>query len=332
MTGDVDLPKKDGDQDLAEGATSPTSSTLWVPADVAADREDDRAAPGAAIAWVPIGASSRRFGRAMQTLAVFGVVVAVVAGIVTWVFLGDLEKNVDRSLVIGADVAVTLSETIDVADALIVTLDDGLATISAMTETIGTTIDNVSGVADAAADLATTIPETFVDIDAALLTVEELGATVDNALSALSNVPFGPDYNPEVPFPQAIANLRSSLDPLGEQLSVIGEELSGFSENSGSLTEEVDRFVANIAASREALDDTQELLDSYRVAADDARDLAIQGREDLDVSITWIRLVVVLLALLIAAGQIVPWWLGSRLVEADSPPQGPPLEPPVENP
>ena len=269
--------------------------------------------------WLPAGASARRVGRSMQTIGVLGVVVAVVAGIVTWDFLGDLERNVDRSLVIGAEAAVTLSETIDVADALIVTVDDGLATISGMVETIGVTIDNVSGVADATADLATTLPESFVDIDAALLTVEELGATVDSALSALSNVPFGPDYNPEVPFPEAIGNLRTALDPLGEQLTVIGEQLGGFSENSGALTSEVDGFVANIAASREALGDTQALLDSYRIAAGDARDLAIAGREDLDVSITWIRLVVVLLALLIAAGQLVPWWLGSCLVEADSP-------------
>jgi hypothetical protein len=318
-TGDVDLPENDRQHDGAHGTVVPASSTLWIPAVVV---DDQPAHPGSAAAgsvWLPVGASSRQVGRAMQTVAVFGVVVAVVAGIITWVFLGDLEKNVDRSLVIGADAAVTLSETIDVADALIVTLDDGLATISAMTETIGATIDNVSGIADATADLATTLPDTFGDIDAALLTVEDLGATVDDALNALSNVPFGPDYDPEVPFPEAIANLRAALDPLGAQLAVIGEELSGFSDSTGALTSEVGGFVANIDASREALDDTQALLDSYRIAADDARDLAISGRNDLDVSITWIRLVVVLLTLLIAAGQVVPWWLGSRLVEADSP-------------
>ncbi len=316
MTGGFDLAEQGREQD---GAPGEAASTLWISANVA----DDRAAAATGEAWLPVGASTRRVGRAMQTIALFGVAVAVVAGIVTWNFLGDLETNVDRSLVIGADVAVTLSETIDVADALIVTLDDGLATISAMTETIGATIDNVSGVADATSDLASTLPETFVDIDAALLTVEELGATVDSALNALSSVPFGPDYDPEVPFPDAIANLRSALDPLGEQLTVIGEELGGFSENSGALTSEVDGFVANIAASRDALDDTEALLDSYRIAANDARVLAITGREDLDVSITWIRLVVVLLTLLIAAGQLVPWWLGSRLVEADSPPREP---------
>lgn len=252
----------------------------------------------------------------MQTIAVFGVVVAVVAGIVTWNFLGDLERNVDRSLVIGADAAVTLSETIDVADALIATLDDGLVTIAATIETIGATIDDVTDVADATAELATALPASFEDIDAALATVEQLGATVDGALNALSDVPFGPNYDPDVPFPQAVADLRSAFDPLGEQLALIGEELGGFADNSGALNTEVDGFLADVAASRKALGDTERLLDSYRTAADDARTLAITSRGDLDGSITWTRFALVLLALLIAVGQLVPWWLGSRLMEA----------------
>ena len=299
MTGEFDLTENDGGPDHE-----------WANAHFAA--------PNSSV-WLPVGASSRRVGRSMQTIAVFGVVVAAVAGIVTWNFLGDLERNVDRSLVIGANAAVTLSETIDVADALIVTLDDGLVAVSGMIESVGATIDNVTGVADAASDLATTLPNSFVDIDAALVTVQDLGATVDTALSALAILPFGPDYDPEVPFPQAIGNLRDSLAPLGEQLTVIGEELGGFADSSGALASGVEGFLANIDASRDALSDTQVLLDSYRVAADDASDLAITSRTDLNVTITWIRLVVVLLALLIAAGQLMPWWLGSRLVEAESP-------------
>ena len=76
----------------------------------------------------------------MQAIAVAAIVVTAIAAIVAWRFLGDLQRNVDRSLVIGEDAATSLTETIDVADTLLVSLDDGLATIGASLDTVDGTI------------------------------------------------------------------------------------------------------------------------------------------------------------------------------------------------
>jgi ABC-type transporter Mla subunit MlaD len=200
---------------------------------------------------------------------------------------------------------------------LLVSLDAGLGTIEASLDTIDATISDVAGLSAATADLAATLPESFADIDAALATVESLGGVVDTTLGALSRVPFGPDYDPDVSFPEAIAGLRSSLDPIGEELGAISTELSGFAEGSGDLQTQFGQLGADLAETRSALGGTAALLDSYRSTAEDARALAVQGRSDLDSSMWWTRVVVVLTAILVIASQFVPWWLGSRLVELD---------------
>ena len=69
--------------------------------------------------------TDHRAGAIMQTIAVIGVVVAAFAAVVAWTFVGDLDRNLDQSLAIGEDAAATLSETIDVAEDVIESLDQG---------------------------------------------------------------------------------------------------------------------------------------------------------------------------------------------------------------
>lgn len=258
---------------------------------------------------------SVRAGRIMQTIAVVGIVVTLIASVVVWVFVGDLERNLDRSLTIGEDAAVTLVETIDVAEQLLVTLDDGLGTIGASLEAIDSTIGDTAELADATSELASTLPASFDDIDVALATIESLGGVVDSTLGALSRVPFGPDYDPEVSFPEAIGGLREALDPIGEELGAVSTELSDFAGGSDGLRTQIDTLGADLNESRAALSGTAALLDAYRATAEDARELAAQGRADLDSSMAWTRVVIVLIGMLVFVSQYVPWWLGSRLVE-----------------
>ena len=161
---------------------------------------------------------------------------AIIGTIVIWVFLGDLEDTSDRSLLIGEQATVTLNKTIDVAEQVLNAVDDGLTTVQSTLSTIDDVLQSTAGLADATGSLAATLPASFDNIDAALATVQRLGETVDSTLSALSSLPFGPDYNPDVPFPQAVGDLRQALVPIGDQLATISTELQDFASGSGDLT------------------------------------------------------------------------------------------------
>ncbi len=252
-------------------------------------------------------------GRIFRAIAVLGVVTALVLGVTGWAFLTDLDENLDQTLQIGEAASVSVIETIDVAEQLIESLDAGLETVGATLGAIESSLGDTAGVASTTASLSASLPQSFDDIDVALATVESLSGTIDSALSGLSSVPFGPDYDPEVPLPIAIGNLRSAFEPIGEDLTVLTTELRAFADGSDDVGIRIDAVRADLARTRSALANSSELLDDYRTTASDAGQLAMSSRGDMSRAFAWARLAVILLALFVAVAQFVPWWLAGRL-------------------
>ena len=255
----------------------------------------------------------------LRSIAVAGVLVAIIGTVVIWLFLGDLEDTTDRSLLIGEQATVTLNETIDVAEQVLDAVDDGLSTVESTLGTIDAVLQSTAGVADATGSLSAALPATFENIDAALATVENLAETVDSTLSALSSLPFGPDYDPDVPFPEAIGNLRAALDPISQQLTTISTELQDFAAGSGDLNAEIDSLVADVARTRDALAGTDALLTQYRQTTIEAGQLAAETRDNLSGSVLRMRIALIALALLLALSQFVPWTMAALIEERQAP-------------
>lgn len=254
-----------------------------------------------------------RAGVVMRVIAVVGVVLGIAVTFVGWRFLGDLERNLDQSLAIGEDGAATLSETIDVADDVVASLDEGLTTLGVTLETVESTLSDSAGVAQVTADLAAALPRSFEDVDAALGTVESLSSAIDTALRGASRIPLGPDYDPAIPLPEAVGNLRTAFEPIGADLRSISDELAAFADGSGNLRTRIDAVQADLERTRTALIDSRRLLDEYRSTADRAGELAAASREDFAQSLGWSRIAMVLLGIFIAVAQFIPWWLGGKL-------------------
>ena len=282
--------------------TAPTSTETTTPG------------PASVLAWPgEPSPSDRRSGRAMQTIAAFGVVVTLVLALVVWRVLDDLDRNLDRSLAIGEDAAATLTETIDVADEVVVALDDGLMTIEATLDSLAVTSDQTTEVAASTARLAASLPETFDDVDAALATVESLGGTIDGALRTASRLPLGPDYDPDVSFPDAIGGLRDALAPLAAELDSIAVDLDAFADGSDTIGSDLADVRADVERTRDALADSDQLLARYRDTATRAELLARTTRADAGRSLELARWMILPVTILMLVSQFVPWWLGRRL-------------------
>jgi methyl-accepting chemotaxis protein len=251
----------------------------------------------------------------LRSIAVAGVLIAIIGTVVVWVFLADLEDTTERSLLIGEQATVTLNETIDVADQVLKAVDDGLSTVQATLGTVDDVLQSTAGLADATGSLSSTLPQSFEDMDAALVTVQRLGETVDSTLSALSSLPFGPDYDPDVAFPDAVANLRQALEPISQQLTTISGELENFAAGSGDLTAQIDSLTADVERTRNALSGTDDLLGQYRRATTEAGQLAAETRDQLSGSMTRMRILLIALALLLAISQFLPWTMAALIEE-----------------
>ncbi len=251
--------------------------------------------------------------RAFRAIAACGVVVGLVLGVTAWIFLNDLDDNLDQSLAIGESASGSVIETIDVAERLIESLDAGLVTVGATLGAVESTLGDTAGVAASTAELSAALPESFEDIDAALSTVESLSGAIDTALRGLSRVPLGPDYDPDVPLPTAVGNLRAAFAPIGEDLTAISLELQAFADGSDDVGVQVDGVRADLADTRAALTDSAGLLDEYRQTATDAGLLASSSRDDMARAFALARFALLLVAAFIVIAQYVPWWLASNL-------------------
>jgi hypothetical protein len=253
--------------------------------------------------------------RAFRLIAVFGVITGLVLGGAGWVFLTDLDRNLDQSLAIGESASGSVIETIDVAERLIGSLDAGLLTVGATLGTVESTLGDTAGLAATTASLSATLPDSFDDIDAALSTVESLSGAIELALRGLSRVPFGPDYDPAMPLPEAVGNLRAAFAPIGADLEAIAVELETFADGSDDIGAQVDAVRTDLVATRSALAESADLLDDYRRTATDAGLLAASSRDDMARAFAFARLAIALVAVFMIAAQFVPWRLATTLTE-----------------
>jgi methyl-accepting chemotaxis protein len=259
----------------------------------------------------------RLAGRAMIAIAAMGFVTAILGTIVAYQLIGQLGTNIDRSLRIGEETLVTLDDTIDAADEVVTSVQSGLVTIEDTLTTLNESIADTTSLASTTSELASALPANLERIDDALATLEEIGGTIDGVLSGLSDIPFGPDYDPAVQLDEAVAGVRAGLEPLAGDLESIAGELDDLTSGSDDLRGQLDDLTTDVTATREALDGSAVLLDQYRASAAEALELAQASREDLDTDRTQSQVMVIVLGLAIALGQAVPAWIGRELLVAE---------------
>ena len=105
-----------------------------------------------------------------------------------------------------------------------------------------------------------------------LPTIESIAGSVDRALRLLEQLPFGPSYDPEQPFDEAIANLSRAMDPLPGQLRALSGDLERVTNSAQAMSDQLaglDREIANLDT---RLTQVSRLLDRYADTASQAQE------------------------------------------------------------
>jgi ABC-type transporter Mla subunit MlaD len=148
--------------------------------------------------------------------------------------------------------------------------------------------------------------------------LERVGEDIDGVLDALSNIPFGPDYDPTAGLGETFAAVADALDPLPAQLDTTARSLTDFTDSAGELQAELDQLTASVNMVSADLADSDTLVGQYRTSVDDARLLAATTRSDLADNIRFMRVLIVIAGITFAVGQIVPLWNGRSLLDEAS--------------
>lgn len=261
----------------------------------------------------PSSGSRRRAGAVMQAVAVVGLLASIAGIVAGWRLLGRFESTVDESLLVTEETLVTLDRSITVAEEVVASVEESL---SAAEEVLSSLSVGVAASADVVAEVRAIAETAGPSLDSAVTTLEDLarvGDSVDDVLRQLSSLPFGPDYDPRAPLGEQFARLAEDLAPVGEALGRGTDELASFGAAADDLDRRLRVFTTSVARVNERLAQSERLLAEYRTSAE--RALALTGgvRSDLGNDVTVSRVLLVIIGLAIAVGQVVPYWIGREL-------------------
>jgi len=264
-----------------------------------------------------LAADDRRLGRLLWVLGIGGLVASLIAGILGVVIVVTLARSADQSLAVTVDAVETADETVALAADTLGIVSESFDTLVPSADLGAAAFENAATViADTTVVVTVDVPDALDAVVDAMPAIETAAEIIDNALRVLSFV--GVDYNPEVPFDEAVAELETAISDLPEQLRAQAEPLASLSsdfEGFGVATAGITDDLTNLQAQ---LDEAERLLDSYASAAGEATDVVAAIRDDLRWQRWLMVMVVVVVTGAVAALQAVPILLGRRLQDRTS--------------
>lgn len=259
--------------------------------------------------------AQRRAGRVMVGVAMVGVIVAVIGGVVGWQFVGRLDSTGGETLDVTVETLDTLSDTIDLADGVLGSTVAALEAVGATLDALVDSFDSADAVITEVGSLAGTAAPALADATATLRDLEGIGATIDAMLEDLSDLPLAPNYDPAAGLGESIGSLADTLEPLSEEFATTSSEVATFSEDLTVLRGTIEALDTTIGEVNSQLAGTDSVIDDYRLRVAEARDLADETAAGIDGDTRWMRILLVLGAANFAVGQIVPWWIGRELLD-----------------
>jgi hypothetical protein len=261
----------------------------------------------------------RTIGKAMIAIGVVGVLAGIGAVVVGQTLVHQVETSVDDSLVVTTKGLAAVNDSIAATGTIVDTVRQGVASVGTTLITVRQAMDDSStAIHDTGQFLGGSLPDSIAAVSNVLPTIESVAHSIDSALRTLSKAPFGPNYNPDKPFDQAIADLSTALDPLPTQLRALSKDFTGLDSSTAAISTNLATLGDEITHLQTQLDSVSTLVARYAATAVEASAIAVNSRQDLHDSARSTRLLLIVLGLVFIAGQIVPIWLGTVLLTDES--------------
>jgi methyl-accepting chemotaxis protein len=266
-----------------------------------------------------------RLGRVYTVVGVFGLVAAAVIGVVGAAVIVAVTNSMDRSLTVTAGAVDAADETVVLAAETVDIVSESFDTLVPSADLAAGSFEDAAGViGDTSAVVTSEVPAALDAVLDAMPAIERVAGIVDSTLRALSLI--GVDYDPAVPFDDAVAEVAAAIAPLPEQLRAQQQPLAQLAadfEEFGAASSSIADDLANLQGQ---LDEASRLLTEYAAAAEDAS-LVV---DDIQSNLQWQRWLMVIAvavgALAFASLQVVPLTLGRRLQRGAGGGNGEPIE------
>jgi hypothetical protein len=264
--------------------------------------------------------SRRLAGRALVVVGVLGVVAGLGGIVLGQLLITSADRALRGSLEVSAESVVALQDAIVVAEQTVVLVEGGLGRAEATTADLATTVDDGAGLLRSTADLTEDrLADSLGAFQDSLPGLIAAASVIDTTLSALANLPFGPTYSPDEPFDDSLRELQRSLAGVPEDLRDQADLIRQTGDSLVEVGVGTSAVAADLGAIRAGLEDALDVLAGSTATATSAAALIGETQEGLAAQLRLARVLVVLLGVTTAAGQLVPLALGWGLLRPDVP-------------
>jgi hypothetical protein len=255
-------------------------------------------------------------GRILLAIGIVGIVTSIAAVLVGRALIGELDRALDRSLVLTGDAVAALRASIEVAEQTAALVDDGLVSATETTRELGTTLDEGAELLDSTATLTEErLAGSIEAVEEGLPALIQVAAVIDRTLTTLAALPFGPAYDPGQRFDDSLRQIQASLDGVPDDLREQAELIRGAGANLAEVGAGTEAVADDLQRIQQGLTGSIELLRGYAATATSASELIGDTQRNLGLQVRLARLLVTLLGVVFAAGQIVPLGLGWTLLQ-----------------
>lgn len=270
----------------------------------------------------------RILGLIILLIGVAGVVIAVGGLRVSQQLLDSVGTQVDSGLQLTAESLDNVNATLLLAKNTVADVNVSMNTIQTTTLDLAQTLEETRPLIEQSTLVATEqVPDSIEAVQEAIPALTDVAGTIDSTLATLSrfridreilgfqfNYDLGINYDPEVPFDDAVVGIGDSLQGLPESLralavylEVANDNLQTISDDIYLLSEDLERLNANIT-------ELDPILDEYIRLVTELNDTLRAMRQQISEQIEIARNVATIAFIWLGLTQLMPLYFGYELL------------------
>lgn len=257
-------------------------------------------------------------GRAMLGVGIVGAVVSVIGTVVGLALLAELDGALESSLGLTAEAVEAISSSVELAEDTTVVLEEGLQQTESTIRDLSRAFADAEALLGATADISENqVAGSVGALERALPALVDVGTVIDRTLTALSAVPFAPEYTPQEPFDESLRSLQEEMAGLSDELRAQAALMREGQGSLGAVRSGTEAVADELVILHEALGSALDLMRDYSATAVEAGDLVGGSDDRIGRQLDLARVLIIVLGATVLAGQVVPLAVGWFLLHPE---------------
>lgn len=246
-------------------------------------------------------------------------------------FIDNLSLSINNTMQITTDTLTNVENSLVVAKQTITDLSATLATMETTAADMAAGIDDAQPLMEEVNIVVTQdVPNSIETLQIALPTLVEVASVVDDTLTTLSrfridqsifgfqlNYDLGINYNPEVPFDQAVVELGAGLEGLPQTLRGLETQLVLTQSSMNTMSHNMDQLATDMANLNTGIAEVQPVMDEYIRIVVDTNDRLRLSRNQISTQADQVKQIFGIIFIWMGLFQLVPLYLGLEMVAGE---------------